>query len=200
MHHILAPRVNAVQQRSTLVMELLNDGKYEEELPYYFDLVSRGHPVAPVGVSDSHGSENGTGVNRTYVNSGSADSADVTQALLAGQTVVSLGPYIHANIAGAWAPGKTYVGAQVLEAEVFAPSWVEVNRWTLYENGEVVESGEFTGESLQLDLAPTQDAFYNLSVAGDSSMQDAYNEIPWAMTSAIKVDLNGVCIPVFCSR
>jgi hypothetical protein len=177
-------------------MEVLNSGHYEEFLEMYLSLISRGHPVTPTGVSDSHGYGNGVGVNLTWVPVGVSAAADLDGNVLAsevkaGHTVVSRGPYIDATIEGVWAPGETVVGSATLDIDVLAPSWIVVDRLLLLRDGVEVERRAWTGEPESFELNPDDDAVYVVIAEGDQSMQPAYNDSPWAMISAIRVDVDG---------
>ena len=95
-----------------VAMEVLNDGDYEEYLPNYISFISRGLTPTAVGVSDSHGLDNGVGDNFTLVPATNADEA--ITAMRAQQTVVSRGPFVMASIDGSWAPGNTYTAHKKL--------------------------------------------------------------------------------------
>ena len=177
-------------------MEVLNDGSYDEYLPLYLSLVGRGHPVAPTGVSDSHGYRNGVGVNVTWVPVGIDEPADLdpralAQTIRAGRTVISRGPYLDATVGGAWAPGETIDGGEVLTVAVWAPSWIQVDRLLLLRDGEEVERRAHTGAPEDFLLDPDRDAYYVVIAEGDTPMLPAYSERPWAMTAAIRVDVDG---------
>ena len=172
------------------LVELLNDGRYSAVLPYYFDLISRGHKLTPIGVSDSHSSENGVGINRTYVYANSKATSDIMDALGKQQTVVSRGPYIHATIGGSWAPGKTFVGAQSLDVRVYKQDWMDVTDIVLYENGEEKERVPYESE-VRFMIEPSSDAYYTVEVDGLTSMSPFYFEEPWAMTAAFYIDTFG---------
>ena len=177
-------------------MEVLNDGSYDEYLPLYLSLVGRGHPVAPTGVSDSHGYRNGVGVNLTWVPVGvdepaDLDPRDLADTIRSGRTVISRGPYLHATVDGAWAPGETVAGGATLTVEVQAPSWIQVDRLLLLRDGVEVERRDVTGAPEDFLLDADRDAFYVVIAEGDTPMLPAYSERPWAMTSAIRVDVDG---------
>ncbi|MEC7984018.1 MAG: CehA/McbA family metallohydrolase [Myxococcota bacterium] len=171
-------------------VELLNDGHYSSVLPYYFDLISRGYSVTPMGVSDSHSSENGVGVNRTYVYSESKSKPDMSLAMQRSHTVVSRGPYIHATIEEEWAPGRTFSGVQSLKVTTYKQDWMQIDEIILYENGVEKERIPYEDEVL-FNLAPLDDAHYSVEIDGATSMRPFYGEAPWAITSAILIDLDG---------
>ena len=171
--------------------ELLNDGHYESVLPYYIDMLSRGLRPIPMGVSDSHTNESGVGVNKTYVFSQGNAQEEIMEAVQAGAVVVSRGPMISAKISDDIAFGKTFVGSQEMEIDVYAPDWMRVDTVRVYENGIVIHETPFEGETLTFLLNPSQDAHYLVSAFGSSSMSPIYSETPWAMGSAIFIDLDG---------
>lgn len=172
-------------------MELINDGYYQDYLPYYFDLISRGYDIAATSVSDSHNHSSGVGVNRTYVYANSRSVDDIMAGMGAKQTVPSVGPYIHATINGDWAPGRTFDGPVTLEVSIFNPSWMDVDTIELYENGSVIETIPYTEGPLTFELNPTDDAHYSVAASGTFPMLPLYNSSPWAITSALYVDVAG---------
>ena len=113
-------------------------------------------------------------------------------------TVVSRGPYIEATVDGDWAPGQTYQGAQTLAVSVWAPSWIPVDTLELLQNGEVIETVTLTGEAPtwgehSFTLNPDADAVYEVIASNSRSMSDGpwAGKTPWAMTAAIRVDIDG---------
>ncbi len=181
-------------------MEVLNDGAYDEYLPYYLDLVNRGYTPLPVGVSDSHNHRSGMGHSVTFLHH--APGAEPThEALLAaakaGAAVVSRGPYIQASVAGQPAPGQLFIGAQTLDVTVWAPSWIALDTLSLLRDGVVIETVALEGSaaergSASFSLAPEADASYVLIASGGASMAPAYaGETPWAMAAAVRIDLDG---------
>lgn len=174
------------------VMELINDGSYQSYLPYYFNLLSRGHFVSPVSVSDSHGHANGVGINRTYAYAPiDGSEAEVLSAMKAGEVVASVGPYIHVLMNDQFAPGRTFVGAQTVDVELYHPSWMDIDTVSLYENGEIVESIEYIEGTLSFDISPVEDAHYAIAASGTFPMTPLYNNSPWAISGAFFVDVAG---------
>ena len=89
-----------------------------------------------------------------------------------------------------WAPGATFTGAQRLDVTVSGPSFVKVDTLVLLENGIEVDRLETsTGGTFSLD--PAEDAHYVVIASGDESMSPAYDDTPWAMAAAIKIDVDG---------
>ena len=178
-------------------MEVLNDGQYDNFLPFYLDLTARGYEPTPTGVSDSHGYRNGQGENLTWLAAGTDDPAELTDALLvetmrAQRLIVSCGPYLEVTAGGAWAPGQTLTGAQALSVEVFSASFVQVDTIDLYRDGVLSESVSWEGSPLSFDLPDDADAVYVVIARGTESMAPVYpGQTPWALAPAIRVDASG---------
>ncbi len=172
-------------------MEVINDGYYQDYLLYYFDLLSRGYKVSAMSVSDSHTHSSGVGINRTYVYSEASDETSLVTAMKSGSVVASVGPYVHVTIEDQMAAGKTFVGSQELSVEVFHPSWMDVDRLELYENGTVVETVEYTSGTALFSINPSRDAHYAIAASGTFPMLPIYSNSPWAMSGAFFVDVDG---------
>jgi len=178
-------------------MEVLNDRQYDEFLPLYLDLVSRGYEPTPTGVSDAHGYRNGQGVSLTWLDAGIAEPSALTDALLietmrARRVVVSRGPYLEVTAGGQRVPGQTLTGAQTLRVDVHAASFVAVDTIDLLRDGEVVESASWEGEAIEWTLPTDADAAYVVIAHGSESMAPVYpGETPWAMAAAVRLDVAG---------
>jgi len=172
-------------------LEVLNSGHTSNYLAFYYDLMSRGNPITPVGVSDSHAHlSGGQGYNVTFIDVGTDIPSEVTDEALIdafrGQrTIVSRGPFLDMNID----PGTTVAGGAEVQVTALAPSWIVIDRIQLLENGEVLETVE--GTTATFTLSPDADAYYNLVASGDTPMQPVTSSKPWALSSAIYVDLDG---------
>lgn len=170
-------------------IEVLNSGEHGEYFELYLDLVNRGVLSTPTGVSDSHGcTSGGLGSNMTYVQMDSDPDAYDPQALRAAfearATVASNGPMIWMDVA----PGSTLSPGSV-SYEVLTPSWIQVDRVLLLEDGQVIETrSELTGT---FELQPDADASYVLVAEGDASMSPVSSQRPWAASSALLVDVDG---------
>jgi hypothetical protein len=170
-------------------MEILNSGHTSNYLGFYYDLTSRGHAITPVGVSDSHAHlSGGQGYNVTFIDVGTDTPAAVTDeslidAFRGQRTIVSRGPFLDMSVK----PGSTVAGDTLLEVNALSPSWVVIDRVELLENGEVIETVE--GTTATFTLSPSKDAYYNVVASGDTPMQPVTSTKPWAISSAIYVDL-----------
>ncbi|HCH65587.1 MAG: hypothetical protein CL927_18220 [Deltaproteobacteria bacterium] len=176
-------------------MEVLNDGRYGAALELYLDLIGRGYSVTPTGVSDSHSYRGGLGSNLTWAPVGVDAPASLTDAALAraireGQTIVSQGPFLDVRVDGTWAPGLTFTGAKLLDVSIVAPSYVQVDTLVLLENGIEVDRVE-TSTDASFALSPLEDAHYVVMASGSNPMWPVYDETPWAMAAAIKIDVEG---------
>jgi hypothetical protein len=176
-------------------VEVVNSFEHEAFFEFYADITSRGLKATPTGVSDSHGYiSGGPGLNVTFLHVGHNDPTalsndEIRQTMLAGKTVVSMGPFIDSSIL----PGTELNGADTLEARVLAPSWIGIDALDLLENGEIVthiENPEI-GTAYSFTLAPSEDAWYTLIAHGSSPMAPLTGATPWAMTSPIRVDVAG---------
>ena len=176
-------------------IEVLNDGEHGEFFALYLDLISRGYSTVPTGVSDAHGYRNGVGENLTWLPVGLDSPADLTDAALvaamrAGGTCASRGPFLDVRVDGDWAPGTTVTGSPALDVAITAASFVQVDTLVLLENGvEVDRVATSTGTSFELD--PSVDAHYVVVASGSTPMAPVYDQTPWAMCAAVKVDVAG---------
>ncbi|TNE88917.1 MAG: carboxypeptidase regulatory-like domain-containing protein [Deltaproteobacteria bacterium] len=172
-------------------MELMNAGSYDEYLPLYLDLVSRGVKVVPTGVSDSHGHLNSMfGLSATWLGFGSDQvSAYSPDALMEvygrGDTIVTRGPFL----ALSEKPGSTLTPGTTLDVEARSPSWIGVDRLILYENGLPLET--VTATTASFTLSPDADAVYHVVAEGDAPMSPLSSRTPWAMTGSFYVDVGG---------
>lgn len=176
-------------------IEVLNDGRYDENLALYLDLIGRGYEATPVGVSDAHGYRSGVGENLTWLPAGVDSPGAFTDAILtrtmrAGQTIASRGPFLDVRIGDTWAPGATFTGAQTLDVSIIAPSFVQVDTLVLLEDGIEVERVA-TDSGAAFDLTPSADAHYVVIASGSTAMWPVYGQTPWAMSAALKIDVDG---------
>lgn len=171
-------------------VEVINSGSLNQAFDFYLDLYARGLPLTPTGVSDSHGHHGGSpGLSVTYVDVGTDDvtamsDAAFADAVKAAHVVVSRGPFLDLSIT----PGTTVAGGADLDVEALSPSWIVVDRLKLLKDGEVVET--ITGTTATFSLRPDDDAFYVVVAEGDTPMQPMSGNTPWAMSAAIRVDVD----------
>ena len=144
------------------------------------------------GNSDSHRAEfDDPGYPRNYVYVGHDIPFNMTDKELVDgvknhQVVVTNGPFALLTIDDTPIGGEvsTSTGKVSVTMEVRAPSWMDVTRYRLVGNGEVVASGEVTlsdttwKETIEVNVP--RDTWFVLEVEGDASMFPvlAPNEIP----------------------
>ncbi|MCP4804317.1 MAG: carboxypeptidase regulatory-like domain-containing protein [Proteobacteria bacterium] len=171
-------------------IEVLNSGSYSDYLPFWMDLELRGLRSTPTGTSDTHGHTSGDlGMSSTFfVSPGgfSGWSDDVlVDNIQSGSTVVTRGPFLETSIV----PGSTLGGGESLEVTALSPNWIQVDRLVLYMDGERIEEVEGTTATFSLDA--DADAHFVVMAEGDAPMSPVSNNLPWAMTGAYYVDLDG---------
>lgn len=171
-------------------VEVINGGNVQG-FPFYLDLVSRGHLVTPVGVSDSHDYFGGSpGVSATFVALGSDDPAEYTderliEAFSAGRTIATRGVFLDLSVM----PGSVVSGGTELVVQARSPSWSTVDRLVLYRDGHIEEQVDGTEAVFVLD-APS-DASFVVVAEGDTAMWPVSSHTPWAMSAAILLDVDG---------
>ncbi|MBA2319868.1 MAG: CehA/McbA family metallohydrolase, partial [Deltaproteobacteria bacterium] len=149
-------------------IEVLNAGT-TEHLPFWTDMVLRGHRATPTGVSDSHDHLAGMiGASGTWLPiAGPAAYTDdaLREAMLAGRVVVTRGPFLAVSPE----PGVDLTGpSHPATVEVRAPSWIRVDAIDLVRDGVVVET--VAGTSAAFTLAPDADAVYWVVARGTEPM------------------------------
>jgi len=171
-------------------VEVLNAGDLDG-LDFFQDLVSRGHVVAAVGVSDSHSHfGGGVGMNGTFVDLGIDDPSRYSddalrEAFWNQRTIATRGPFLDLSVK----PGSTVSGGTRVDVEARSPSWIAVDRIELYKEGVLVDTR--AGVTGQFLLDPISDASYTVVATGDQAMLPLSADTPWAMSSPIYVDVDG---------
>lgn len=171
-------------------MEVLNEGAHELYFPVWLDLISRGQPVVPVGVSDSHAHFQGpAGVNGTWIGLDQAVGEVTDAALIAAyrQGNVHVGRGVFLDLSPA--PGQTLPSPVTLTASAKSASYARVDRLHLYRDGVIVDTIEGTHASFTLE--PDQDAVYVVVAEGDDPMEPLTTFTPWATSNAYRVDVGG---------
>ena len=188
------------------LVEVLNDGSWVDFSSDFLHLVNFGVRAVPVGVSDSHGHENGMGANLTWLYTGEdhaalTDPAALKAATLAGGTVPALGPYLDLRVDGVWASGHTFDGPQTLNVQVRAATWCVIDRVQLLRDGVVVDERAVSPDDAGAGglrwagsflLEPDQDASYVVMAQGSADMSPPYpGKRPWAMSAPLFIDVDG---------
>ena len=176
-------------------MEVLNDGEYDEYLPYYLDLVSRGVFVSPMGVSDSHGHASGVGENKTYV--AIDTSKDLSDALVEGvyhqRVSLSRGPLIEVQHEDNWATGRSSAILQPanIEIDVKHPSWMVIDKIEVWKNTEMIEEIPWENQVIPYSCESDEDAIFHFIAKGDTSMSPVYYQTPWSLSGPVYIDAEG---------
>lgn len=184
-------------------MEVLNSGDWADYFPFFLDLVSRGHPVVPVGVSDAHRHTDGrVGLGVTFFHTGTDlagfNDEVLRETMARGETVVGLGVYLDLSVDGTWAPGRQVAPGSTLDARAWAPSWVPVEEMTLWQDGVAVDTVACTGApptpcEARWSLDSPTDAVW--LVTAEATTQPILYVYPgtlaWAVSAPVRVDADG---------
>jgi hypothetical protein len=180
----------AMIERTLAEQQELQDGVYrlgyghEGQIDDWFTLLNLGFRYTVLGNSDTHGwTSVEAGCPRNFVMADTDDPAflddqAVADAVKAHRVVASYGPFVQM-----WVDGQP-IGSEVvpeggtieLAVEVQAPTWIDVDRVELYENGTLVhewaveETKDTVRLSETLELTPTRDAWYVVMVLGDQDL------------------------------
>ena len=171
---------------------------HEGQVDDWFTLLNLGYRFTALGNSDTHGTtKTESGCPRNYVYSPNddpmfVDDIAIAQAVREGRVVASYGPFIefYANgdpDLGVGSDVNANGGAVTFHIEVQSPTWFNVDRVELYENGTLIE--EFTipspntgvvNLSEDIEITPTKDSWYVVIALGDDDMAPLYTavEIP----------------------
>jgi hypothetical protein len=193
----------------------LQDGTYklgyghEGQIDDWFTLLNLGFRLTAVGNSDTHdltGTE--AGCPRNFVMSDTDDPAllddqAVADAVKAHRVVASYGPLVRLWVDGAviGSDVESDDGTVEIEIEVQAPTWMDVDRVELYENGTLVAEfpvdapGEVLRLSEVIERSPASDAWYVAIATGDGSLEPVFTpvEIPYIpLDQVVSEALGGV--------
>lgn len=167
-------------------VEVLNGGDHSEAPQFYLDLINRGMRLTPIGSSDSHSHlSNNPGLSVTFMAMSEPGPEGVVAAVQGGHTVVSYGVFLDMSLQ----PGDTVGAGETLTVQALSPSWAQVDRLLLLRDGQEIDRVQ--GEQATWTLEPEQDASYVVVAEGDQSMRPLTGRTPWAMSSAIRVDVDG---------
>ena len=157
--------------------------------------MSRGVPVSPMGVSDSHGHANGVGENKTYVavDTSKALAEAVAEGVSHQRVSVSRGPLIIVQHEGRWATGRSSVMLQPanIEIDVRYPSWMEIDRIEVWKNTERIEEIPWMGQVIQYSCESDEDAIFHFIAQSGTSMSPVYSQTPWALSGPVYIDAEG---------
>ena len=171
----------------------LGGGGHEGTVDDWFNLLNLGFRYTALGNSDTHGKTSvESGCPRNFVVSevddpGVLQVEDIARAVREGRVVASYGPFIRF-----WAdqadqgPGSTVVasGEVTLSIEVQSPSWFDVERVEVYENGALiaeydvpVPNPDTLNLSEQLAVSPAQDAWYVVIAMGSGDLSPVFTPV-----------------------
>ncbi len=169
-------------------------GEWNGVLDDWFTLNNMGIRVTALGNSDTHSKTSiEAGCPRNFVQADTDDPAfldeqAIARAVKEGRVVASFGPFVRFYVGDERdGPGAdvSVDGEVEFTIEVSSPSWFEVNRAELYENGELVmEWGpdDMTHDGA-MDLAttwsttPSKDSWYVLVAMGDTDMAPVFTPV-----------------------
>ncbi len=192
-------------------VETLGGGGHEGTVDDWFNLLNLGFRYTALGNSDTHGKTSiESGCPRNFVVSdtdspGFLRAEDVAQAVREGRVVASYGPFIRFSIDGEQnGPGSTVVndGEIELSIEVQSPSWFDVDRVEVYENGVLIY--EFAIETPNTDVInfsetiahqPAQDAWYVVMAMGQGDLAPVFTPVdipPIQLQDVVTDALSGV--------
>jgi len=174
----------------------LLDGTYtlgwghEGQLDDWFTMLNLGFRFTALANSDTHSmTTTEAGCPRNFVMAGTDDPAflddqDMADAVKDGRVVASFGPFVQLSLDDATIGDELVSDAQVLTAtvDVQAPSWMDVDRVELYENGTLIHSWAVEGSDParfqdSVDIEPTRDAWYVAIAIGDESLSPVFTPV-----------------------
>jgi hypothetical protein len=166
-----------------------NDGPIDD----WFALLNLGYRITAVGNSDTHSkTKTEAGCPRNYVaaptdSPGLLSTSSVADAVREGRIVASYGPFIRFS-ANTWdnGPGSTVEGSGPVSffVEVQSPTWFDVDRVELYENGTLIHewSIEVPNEDTinlakEVLITPTKDSWYVVIALGDDDLGPVFTPV-----------------------
>jgi hypothetical protein len=176
---------------------------YEGQVDDWFTLLNLGYRYTALGNSDTHGTTSvESGCPRNFVMSdveqpAFLDDQAVADAVKAHRVVASYGPFVEMWVNGEPIGGEVKADGEIdIEVRVQAPTWIDVDRAELYENGTLIHVWEVpdTGDVLRLDevlaLSPARDSWYVLIVNGDGDLAPVFTpvEIPYVDLQVVVED------------
>jgi len=197
-------------QRTMQEQEDLENGVYrlgygiEGNIDDWFTLLNLGYRHTALGNSDTHGTVDiEAGCPRNYVMSSTdqpalIDDQEIADAVREHRVVASYGPFVEFWINGE--PIGSEVRADgVVEAEiqVQAPSWIDVDRVELYENGTLIQEWDVPADNPTnlrfaevFELSPSKDSWYVVIVNGNDPMAPVFTpvEIPYIPLDEVVID------------
>jgi len=182
------------EEQSTLISgEAFISDDAKGPLDDWFTILNLGYRVTALGNSDTHSkTSTEAGCPRNYVQLGTDDPAEITASAVAeavkeGRVVASYGPFIRFGV-NTWnnGPGSTVVddGQVSLFIEVQSPSWFDVDRVELYENGELIHDWTLEEDhdalvdlSTEVKITPEVDSWYVVIALGDDDLSPVFTPV-----------------------
>ena len=190
--------------RTMAEQEAMQNGEYllgyghEGQVDDWFTLLNLGYRFTALGNSDTHGTtKTESGCPRNFVRLTQDDpllasDADIAKAVKEHRVVASYGPFIEFYANGDPSQGVgadvTMDGSEItFHIEVQSPSWFNVDRVELYENGTLIQEFEIpvpnegiVNFSEDITLSPTKDSWYVVIANGNDNLAPLYTavEIP----------------------
>jgi len=166
-----------------------NDGPIDD----WFTLLNLGYRVTAIGNSDTHSTtKTEAGCPRNYVaaptdDPGLIDPTSVAEAIREGRVVASYGPFIRFS-ANTWSngPGSTVTDPDEvnLYVEVQSPSWFDVDRVELYENGTLIHEWEIETPNIDtinlgttVKITPERDSWYVIIALGQDDLSPVFTPV-----------------------
>lgn len=177
-------------EEGTYTLSSVSEGTIDD----WFSLLNLGYRFTALGNSDTHGTTSTeAGCPRNYVMSDVdepmfIDDQAVADAVKEHRVVASYGPFVRMWIDGEPIGSDVVADGSIeLAVEVQAPSWVDVDRVELYENGTLIRVFDVeNGPSNQrfynsVVLEPQVDSWYAVIVTGDEPLDPVFTpvEIPY---------------------
>ncbi|NOY25719.1 MAG: CehA/McbA family metallohydrolase, partial [Oligoflexia bacterium] len=189
----------------------LGGGGHEGTIDDWFNLLNLGYHYTALGNSDTHDKTHvEAGCPRNFVASETDDPAllrpeDIAKAVREGRVVASYGPFIRFYVDDPdTGPGSTVVktGEVTLSFDVQSPSWFDVERVEVYENGTLIAeyaipspNSDVINLSEQLTVNPDGDAWYVVIAMGSGDLSPVFTPVeipPVQLQDVVVTALDGV--------
>ncbi|HMV66678.1 MAG TPA: CehA/McbA family metallohydrolase [Myxococcota bacterium] len=196
------------EQQALLNDTVRLDGDNQGVIDDWFTTLNLGYRITAIGNSDTHGMTSvEAGCPRNFVMSETDDPAfiddqAIADAIRAHHVVASYGPFVQVWVEDAQIGDEVAKDGPVdVEIEVQAPSWIDVDRVELYENGTLVQEWDVPPSVDNLRFhetttrEPDRDAWYVVIVSGGESLAPVVTEVeipPIPLDEAVTGALGGL--------
>lgn len=181
------------------IMEINNGDNYDSYRLMradWFSLILQGEFRTATSNSDSHQMKSIVAAPRNYVKMTddtiqNFDTKEFLNALKQGNVFGSSGPLLDVSYNGAGPGELASAGTGVLRVSVQAAPWVPVDKLTIYLNGVAQSQSISAGDTLEIPLQISEDAFITVQVIGQATT--LYHTIlpgftPFAFSNPIFID------------